>query len=132
MTTKPQPILTDQAPAPAGAYAQAVRSGRTLYISGQLPIRPDKEPLADMSFAGQARQAMANLLAILKAAGGAPDDLCRVTAYIVGVENWPEFNGVYGELLGEAPPARSVVPVPELHYGYLVEVDAIAMLPGEG
>ena len=126
--TKPQPILTDRAPAPAGAYAQAVRTGNTLYISGQLPIRPDKAPLEDMSFAGQARQAMANLLAILEAAGGAPEDLCRVTAYIVGVENWPEFNRVYGELLGDARPARSVVPVPELHYGYLVEVDAVATL----
>ena len=131
MTMKPQALLTDKAPAPAGAYAQAVRSGRTLYISGQLPILPDKAPLADMSFAGQARQAMANLLAILEAAGGAPEDLCRVTSYIVGVENWPEFKGVYGELLGDARPARSVVPVPELHYGYLVEVDAIATLPGD-
>lgn len=130
--TRPTAILTDEAPAPAGAYAQAIRSGTTLYISGQLPIRPDKAPLADMSFASQARQAMANLLAILDAAGGSPADLCRVTAYIVGVENWPEFNSVYGEMLGDARPARSVVPVPELHYGYLVEVDAIADLAQPG
>lgn len=129
---KPQPIFTDQAPAPAGAYSQAIRSGATLYISGQLPIRPDKTPLANMSFAGQARQAMANLLAILEATGGTPADLCRVTAYIVGVENWPEFNRVCGEMLGDARPARSVVPVPELHYGYLVEVDAIADLARPG
>jgi len=128
MIKLPTAILTDKAPAPAGAYAQAVRSGSTLYISGQLPILPDKAPLGDMSFAGQARQALANLLAILEAAGGSPADLCRVTAYIVGVENWPEFNRVYGEVLGEARPARTVVPVPELHYGYLVEVDAVATL----
>jgi len=125
---RPTPIFTDQAPAPAGAYAQAVRSAATLYISGQLPIRPDKAPLTDSGFAAQARQAMANLLAVLEAAGGSPADLCRVTAYIVGVENWPEFNRIYGEMLGDARPARSVVPVPELHYGYLVEVDAIADL----
>lgn len=123
------PILTPDAPAPAGHYAQAIRSGDTLYISGQLPIRADKAPLADMGFAAQARQAIANMLAILEAAGGQAEDLCRVTAYIVGVENWPEFNLVYAEMLGAARPARSVVPVPELHYGYMVEIDAVAALP---
>lgn len=122
------PILTDQAPAPAGHYAQAIRAGDTLYVSGQLPIRADKAPLEDMGFAAQARQAIANMLAILEAADGTPADLCRVTAYIVGVENWPEFNRVYADMLGEARPARTVVPVPELHYGYLVEIDAVAML----
>lgn len=122
------PILTDQAPAPAGHYAQAIRAGETLYVSGQLPIRADKAPLEDMGFAAQARQAIANMLAILEAAGGTPADLCRVTAYIVCVENWPEFNRVYAEMLGDARPARTVVPVPELHYGYLVEIDAVAAL----
>ncbi|WP_144098275.1 RidA family protein [Croceicoccus sediminis] len=129
MATKHTIISTDKAPAPAGAYSQAVRTGQTLYISGQLPIRADKVPLDDMALEAQARQALANMLAILEAAGGSPADLVRVTAYIVGVENWPKFNGVYGEMLGDARPARTVVPVPELHYGYLVEVDAIATLP---
>lgn len=124
------PILTDGAPAPAGHYAQAIRAGDMLYVSGQLPIRADKAPLDDMGFAAQARQAIANMLAILEAAGGTPADLCRVTAYIVGVENWPEFNRVYADMLGDARPARTVVPVPELHYGYLVEIDAVAALRG--
>lgn len=129
MTDKLQPILTPAAPAPAGHYAQAIRSGNDLYISGQLPIRADKASLPDMGFATQARQAIANMLAILEAAGGQPQHLCRVTAYIVGVDNWPEFNRIYGEMLGDARPARTVVPVPELHYGFLVEVDAIARIP---
>lgn len=129
MNDRPQPILTDAAPAPAGHYSQAMRSGNDLYISGQLPIRADKAPLPDMGFETQVRQAIANMLAILTAAGGQPDDLCRVTAYIVGVENWPEFNRIYGDMLGDARPARTVVPVPQLHYGFLVEVDAIARIP---
>lgn len=129
MNDKPQPILTDAAPAPAGHYSQAMRSGDDLYISGQLPIRADKAPLRDMGFETQARQAIANMLAILKAAGGQPVDLCRVTAYIVGVENWPEFNRIYSDMLGDARPARTVVAVPQLHYGFLVEVDAIARIP---
>ena len=129
MKTRHQIIETGNAPAPAGAYSQAVRAGQTLYISGQLPIRADKAPLQDMSFAEQAHQAIANMLAILEAAGGSTADLVRVTAYIVAVENWPEFNRVYGDILGDARPARTVVPVAELHYGYLVEIDAIATLP---
>lgn len=128
MDRTPQPILTQAAPTPAGHYAQAIRSGEDLYISGQLPIRADGAPLDDMAFEAQARQAIANLLAILDAAGGTPADLCRVTAYIVGVAHWPAFNRVYAGMMGDARPARTVVPVPELHHGYLVEVDAIARI----
>ncbi|MEH7911955.1 RidA family protein [Rhizobium laguerreae] len=121
-------VNTDRAPSPAGHYVQAKLAGRHLYISGQLPIRPDGAPLSDDSFETQAGQAIDNMLAVLEAAGGTPDDLIRVTAYIVGVSNWPRFNQVYAARLGEARPARTVVPVPELHYAYLVEIDAIAVL----
>ena len=91
-----------------------------------MPIRPDGRPLDDDGFEAQARQAIHNMLEVLRAAGGSPQQLLKVTAYIVGIANWPRFNAVYASLLGDACPARSVVPVPELHYGYLVEVDAIA------
>lgn len=121
-------ILTDGAPAPAGHYAQATVAAGHLYISGQLPTRPDGTKLADADFDTQARQAIENMLAILAAAGGTPRQLARVTAYIVGVANWPRFNAVYAAMLPDARPARTVVPVPELHYGYLVEIDAIAVL----
>lgn len=126
--TLPQSVHTDAAPRAAGHYAQAVAAGGHLYISGQLPIRPDAAPLPDDGFEAQAEQAIANMLSILTAAGGTPQQLARVTAYIVGVGNWPRFNAVYARLLPDARPARTVVPVPELHYGYLVEVDAIAWL----
>ncbi|MGO4566378.1 RidA family protein [Rhizobium sp. 2YAF20] len=121
-------VNTDRAPSPAGHYVQAKLAGQHLYISGQLPIRPDGAPLSDDSFETQAGQAIENMLAVLEAAGGTPDNLIRVTAYIVGVSNWPRFNQVYAARLGEARPARTVVPVPELHFGYLVEIDAIAVL----
>jgi len=121
-------ILTDGAPAPAGHYSQAVVSGGHVFISGQLPIRPDGSPLPDDGFEAQARQAIENMLAVLAAAGSAPEHLVKVTAYIVGVANWPRFNAVYASMLPDARPARSVVPVPELHYGYLVEIDATAVL----
>lgn len=124
------PVSTDSAPAPGGHYAQAVRTDSALYISGQLPIRPDGTRMNDADFDAQARLAMSNVLAVLAAGGGAPSDLAKVTAYIVGIDNWPRFNAIYAEILGEIRPARSVVPVPELHYGFLVEIDAVASLPG--
>lgn len=122
------PISTDQAPKPAGHYSQAILAGRHLYISGQLPIRADRQPLSDNSFEAQATQAIENILAVLAAAGGAPETLARVTVYIVGIENWSRFNAVYASMLPNTRPARTVVPVPELHHGFLVEIDAVAFL----
>ena len=121
-------ILTDRAPKPAGHYAQAVVSGAHVFVSGQLPIRPDGRPLDDDGFEAQARQAIQNMLEIVRAAGSSPQQLVKVTAYIVGIANWARFNAVYASMLPDACPARSVVPVPELHYGYLVEIDAVAVL----
>ena len=121
-------ILTDRAPKPAGHYAQAVVSGAHVFVSGQLPIRPDARPLDDDGFEAQARQAIQNMLEIVRAAGSSPQQLLKVTAYIVGIGNWARFNAVYASMLPDACPARSVVPVPELHYRYLVEIDAIAVL----
>lgn len=68
-----------------------------------------------------------NLLRVLRGSGGSPANLAKVTAYIVGVSNWTAFNEVYGRIMGPIRPARTVVPLPELHFGYLVEVDAIAV-----
>ena len=126
-TQVPFGILTDRAPRPAGHYTQAVVSGSHVFVSGQLPIRPDGRPLDDDGFEAQARQAIQNMLEIVRAAGSSPQQIVKVTAYIVGLANWACFNAVYASMLPDACPARSVVPVPELHYGYLVEVDAIAV-----
>lgn len=127
----PRPIAVPGAPPPAGHYSPAIVHGGLVYVSGQLGLRPDGGPAADQPFQDQARQALRNLLAVLAAAGASPDRLLKVTAYIVGVENWPAFNAVYAEVMGETRPARSVVPVPELHYGCLVEIDAIAAAPAQ-
>jgi 2-iminobutanoate/2-iminopropanoate deaminase len=120
-------ILTNRAPKPAGHYTQAMVSGTHVFVSGQLPIRPDGRPLDDDGFEAQARQAIQNMLEIVRAAGSSPQQLVKVTAYIVGIDHWARFNAVYASMLPDACPARSVVPVPELHYGYLVEIDAIAV-----
>lgn len=127
MTDPIERIATAAVPAPAGHYAQATAWRDLVFVSGQLAPRSDGTPTADQPFEVQVRQALANLFAILGEAGSGPDRVLRVTAYIVGVENWPAFNRIYAEMFGDAKPARTVVPVPELHHGYLVEVDAIGV-----
>jgi 2-iminobutanoate/2-iminopropanoate deaminase len=120
-------IVTKDAPPPGGHYRQATAWGDLIFVSGQLPNRPDGSHIADQPFEMQARQAIQNLLAILAAAGSGPSSVLKVTAYIVGIDHWPSFNHVYAELFGESCPARAVVPVPALHYGYLIEIEAIAV-----
>jgi 2-iminobutanoate/2-iminopropanoate deaminase len=119
-------ISTDDAAPAGGHYSQGVRQGDLIYVSGQLPIAPDGTHHSEADFEQQARLAIRNMIAVVEAAGGSAATLLKVTVYLVEVENWPRFNTVYAEILGDARPARSVVPVPELHYGYLVEVDAVA------
>lgn len=120
------PVSTPNAPAAAGHYAQALKHGGLVYVSGQLPVAPDGSHHPEADFDAQARQAIANLLAVTEAAGASVATLLKVTVYLVDVANWPRFNAIYAQMLGDARPARSIVPVPELHYGYLVEIDAIA------
>ncbi|MDE1916526.1 MAG: RidA family protein [Sphingomonadales bacterium] len=122
-------VSTDQAPRPGGHYSQATVAGNLVFISGQLPIRPDGCGLMREDFETQVEQALANVLAILQAAGGENAELARVTAYIVGAENWGLFNEIYGRVLGDAKPARTIVPVREVHYGYKVEIEAIGLIP---
>ena len=120
-------IVPDDVARPGGHYCHATRFGDLVFTSGQLGVRPDGSHTAALPFEEQVRQALGNMLAALCAAGAEPADILKVTAYIVGVDHWPRFNAVYAEVMGEARPARTVVPVVELHYGYLVEVDAIAV-----
>ena len=119
-------ITTQHAPKPAGHYSQGVGFGDLIFVSGQLPVSLEGKALADRSFEEQVRVALGNLLAIVKAGGSGPDRVLKVTAFLVGVENWPTFNRIYAELFGDARPARSVVPVPSLHHGCLIEIEAIA------
>ena len=120
-------VITTRGAAPAGGhYSQAIRHGDLIYVSGQLPIAPDGTHRSGEDFEAQARQAISNMVAVTEAGGGSIASLLKVTVYLVGVENWPRFNAIYADMMGDVRPARSVVPVPELHYGYLVEIDAIA------
>ena len=119
-------VSTAGAPRPAGHYSQATVHDGLLFVAGQLGVLPDGTHRPEASFETQAQQALENVLAIVRAGGSAPERVLKVNVYIVGVEHWPAFNKVYAEAFGDARPARAVIPVPELHHGYLVEIDAIA------
>ena len=119
-------ITTDAAPKPAGHYSQACICDNLVFTSGQLPLGRDGKLPIGATFEDQVRQALVNVLAIVKAAGSGPERVLKVTAFIVGMENWPRFNSVYAEVFGPSRPARSVVPVPALHQGCLVEIEAVA------
>ncbi|MDR7101614.1 RidA family protein [Croceicoccus sp. BE223] len=123
---KPEPIVVPDSVPPAGHYSAGMRHGGLLYVSGQLGARADGSHTHDQPFEVQVRAALDNVLRVLGAGGCTADDLVKVTVYLVGVENWPPFNAIYADVMGDARPARAVVPVPELHYGYLVEIEAIA------
>jgi 2-iminobutanoate/2-iminopropanoate deaminase len=101
-----------------------------VYVAGQLPIVPGDPEQRLEEFDAQARQVLANVKAILEASGSSMDLVVRATVYIADVAHWPAFNALYAEAFGAHRPARTVVPVSALHYGYLVEMDAIAALRG--
>lgn len=121
-------IETDHAPRPAGHYSQAIVHGDLVFVSGQLPIRTDgSHETGDID--AQMTRTLANLSAILAAAGCTLADVIRTTVYVADIALWPRVNAVYAATFGPHRPARTVVPVPTLHYGLLVEIDAIAARP---
>lgn len=113
--------------APRGHYSHATRGGGLVFISGQLPVAPDGTVLNEAPLEMQARQVLANVEAALRGAGSSVDRLLQVRVYITDIAWWPEFNQVYAQWTGDARPARAVVPVPALHYGCALEVEAVAL-----
>jgi reactive intermediate/imine deaminase len=112
---------------PGGHYAHVVRVADFVFVSGQLPITPSGEKLADAGFDVQARQVLDNVEAALLAAGATRDRLVQVRVYLADVADWPRFDTLYADWIGAHRPARAVVPVPALHYGLRLEVEALAL-----
>lgn len=120
-------ILTPNAPAPAGHYSQAIVHNGIAYVSGQLPIDPRTGSKTVGSIESQTEQVIRNVEEILKAAGSGLDRILKVTIYISDVSLWGAVNTVYSRLLGPHRPARVVVPTKDLHYGFQIEMEAIAV-----
>ncbi len=122
-------ICTQDSPLPAGHYSQAVEERGFIFLSGMLPDIASVDP-SSRDFTEQTQAVLQQCKAVLAAAQCTFDDVVQCTAYIVGVDNWPAFNEVYARFLGSHKPARAVVPVAELHHGFLVEVQMTAYRSG--
>ena len=125
-------VSTPQAPLPAGHYAQAIVHGGLVYVSGQLPVDPQDPAQRGRSVEEQTEQALRNVQAVLEAAGSGLDCVLKTTVYVVDVGLWDRVNAVYARVFGPHRPARAVVPVSELHHGFLVEIEAVAALEEQG
>src|SRR5262249_30670524 len=112
---------------PGGHYSHAVKASGLIFISGQLPIKSDGTKLIEAPFEEQARQVLDNVAQALQAAGSTIDRLVQVRGYVTNIASWPAFNTIYAEWAGASRPPRAVVPVPCLHYGFQIEVEAIAV-----
>ena len=121
-------IETPKAPRPAGHYSQAVIHQGLVYVSGQLPIDPKTGEKRIGSIEEQALQALNNVKAILEAAGSDLVCVLKTTVYISDIGLWDRVNAVYATVFGDHRPARAVVPTRELHFGFQVEIEAVAAL----
>ena len=121
-------IQTGEAPRAIGPYTQAIKANGFVYTAGQIAIRPESGEMVDGGIAAQTRQVLANLTAVLKAAGTSMDQVVKATVFLRHMTDFAAMNEVYAEHLGKATPARSTVAVTELPRGALVEIDLIAVV----
>lgn len=130
--TKIRRIAPQSLQPPAGPYSYAVEANGFIFVSGLLPIAPDGRKLVAEPFERQAMQVLDNLSKILHASNAAPSQLVSVRVYLTNVENWTKLNQIYMDWIGPARPARCVVPVPELHHGFAIEMEAVALASVKG
>src|SRR5512136_2375568 len=120
-------IATKEAPDPIGPYSQAIRVNGFVFVSGQIPVRPETGLVVQGDIEIQTRQVMKNLSAILHAAGSGFDKVVKTTVFLSDLDNFSGFNRIYGEYFGEARPARATVQVTSLPKEVLLEIEAIAI-----
>lgn len=121
-------VLPDYKASNSGHYSAGVISHGTLYVSGQLSIDPDTREVVKGDIKAHTRQALANVDRVLTCAGARRDQVVMCRVYTPSVEYWGAINEVYAEFFGEHKPARVIVSTTTLHFGCLVEIEAIAEL----
>jgi reactive intermediate/imine deaminase len=121
-------IKTDKAPQAIGTYSQAVKTGNTVYLAGQIPLIPETMALEDGDMRAQIRRVFENLAAVAKAAGSGLPDIVKLNVYLTDLSHFPLVNEVMAQFFHEPYPARAAVGVAALPKGAAVEMDAIMVL----
>jgi reactive intermediate/imine deaminase len=120
-------IQTTQAPAAIGTYSQAVQVGKTVYLSGQIGLDPERMELVD-GIEAQVRRVFDNLKAVTEAAGGSMADIVKLNVFLIDLNNFALVNTIMAEYFAEPYPARAAVGVASLPKGALVEADGVMEL----
>jgi len=120
-------IATPNAPQAIGPYSQAIRAKGFVFVSGQIPLDPATGQIVEGGVAEQTGRALANLDAVLKAAGSALDQVVRTTVYLKDMGEFAAMNDVYARFFPREAPARATVEVARLPKDVRVEIDAIAL-----
>ncbi|WP_419785907.1 RidA family protein [Pseudodesulfovibrio sp.] len=121
-----QSVFTPKCAAPAGHYSQGMIHNGLVYVSGMLAVKPETGEKMLGPIEEQTRQALANVDAVLQAAGSSRNRVIKCTCYISDIALWGQVDTVYAEFFGDHKPARAVVPTRELHHGFLVEIECVA------
>jgi len=121
-------IQTDKAPAAIGTYSQAVKTGSTVYLSGQIPLQPETMELVDGDMGTQIQRVFDNLQAVAEAAGGSLADIAKLNIYLTDLSHFAQVNEIMARYFQQPYPARAAVGVAALPKGAQVEMDAIMVL----
>ena len=124
-----QPIHTSAAPQAIGTYSQAIRSGDTVYLSGQIGLDPATMQMVE-GIDAQIRRVFDNLKAVAEAAGGGLDDAVKLTVYLTDLAHFARVNEIMATYVKQPYPARVAIGVSSLPRSGLVEIDAVMVLPG--
>ncbi len=121
-------IHTDQAPAAIGTYSQAVKCGKTVYLSGQIPLDPATGQMVAGPIEAHIRRVFDNLRALARAAGGDLKDIAKLNVFLTDLSNFAAVNQIMSEYFQAPYPARAAIGVAALPKGAQVEMDAIVVL----
>lgn len=119
---------TDDAPAAIGTYSQAVRSGDTVYLSGQIPLDPKTMEMVNKTIEDEIHQVFRNLRAVARAAGGDLGDIIKLNVYLTDLSHFAKVNEVMGLYFTAPYPARAAIGVASLPRGARIEADAVLIL----
>jgi 2-iminobutanoate/2-iminopropanoate deaminase len=120
-------VSTEKAPAAIGPYSQAIRANGFVFTSGVIPVDPATAKVVEGGITEQATQVFENLTAVLAAAGTSLDLAVKTTCFLIDLNDFATFNGIYATYFASNPPARSTVQVAKLPLGVLVEVECVAL-----